>query len=514
MMANYEFKYTAAGTAAGVKAGPTALGDLEKLTKIADFTDADSGVRFFHDGNGTLYYVMLDAEQQVIAADGQADLRVAREGLELNDGDVCSIFSEGATLQISYPGHERESLGSDFSLDNGDVQVLDAGETKAAPESESAAETEAEDTETAGTEPAEESAAEESEDMPVDAADLMGAATEAPNLIATAAPAQEDAQEEIVTEAVTEIPAAVPEGGGNGVLVWAICATAAAVGLGVLCAYFAKKVGDSTKSRKLKDTELKSLQRSVEDKTTAYTKGQERIRELENQLADAHAQVDDLRDQAKTSAAAAASELERLESRPSEEAFEEANQRADKLQQEYDALYVKARTLMRENEQYAARIRELEQGAPAAAAPAGNAAAASETAAPGTGAAQDAGPDAFRISTSEEELAKYSDQVFAAPASTMTAEDTVLNKAPFRRASLVVLGGRAYLNPYFFRALSEGMENYTNLAGLGGVFEMEGLGSSAVKYRLSEIVPANVSYDAATDSYHVVQRGKLVLRIG
>lgn len=521
-MADYEFKYTASGSQPGVQAGSVDVSDLNKLTAIVDFTDADSGVRFFHDGNKTLYYVMLDTEQNVITgADGKAELKVAKDDLELNDGDTCSIFTEGATLLMSYPGHEREMLGSVFSLDNGDVKMSDtianaaAADAPADERAEDAA-TEAESSEAAETEAEASSQAEETEAAkPVDAADVLGAASseEEQNLIATAVQDAYGSDEDAVAavESHTEVPVTPPakQEGSNGVLVWAICATAAAVAAAAACALLAKKVGDSEKSRKLKETELKSLQRSVDDKTSAFTKGQDRIRELENQLSDANARIDELRDEAKTTAAAAASELERLESRPSEEALQEANARTEKLQQDYDTLYIKARTLMRENEQYAARIRELEQGAPSAA-PASQ----KTEDVSADPAVSENEPDAFLICTSESELEKYADPAFVAPASSMTGEGTMLNKAPFRRASLVVVGKKAYLNPHFFRALSSGMESYSNLAGLSGVFEMEGLGSTAVKYRLSEIVPAQVSYDAATDAYHVDQRGKLVLRIG
>ena len=78
----------------------------------------------------------------------------------------------------------------------------------------------------------------------------------------------------------------------------------------------------------------------------------------------------------------------------------------------------------------------------------------------------------------------------------------------------MVLNGKAYLNPYFFRSLSSGMESYSNLAVLRGVFDIDGLGSNAMKYQLIEIVPAEVSFDEAANQYRLVQRGKLVVRIG
>lgn len=527
-MAEYKFTYTASDTAPDVQTGQVDVSELDKLTAIVDFTDADSGVRFFHDGKGTLYCVLLDANQNIVTSNGKIDLRNVRQDVKFEDGKEYTMESSGSAFKLI--GFDQQLAGSSeividdqgFGMDSGEPKASAPGGNTAA-ESDSAAEdaateaeksaaeteTEASETETEASET--EAPAASEEEQSVDAAEVQADVSSdgEVNLIATAA--QEDG---LAVEALTETvePVPVKTEGGNGILVWAICATAVAVAAAAACALLLKKAADSDKTRKIKDTELKSLQRSAEDKTTALTKGQERIRELENQLADANTKINELRDEANTKAAAVASAHERLESRPTTEELQEANARAEELQQKYDTLYIRTRDLMRENEQYAARIRELEHGG--AAASSAPAAADTPDAAPAEPAASVNEPDAFLICTSESELGKYSDPTFVAPASSMAGEGTMLNQAPFRRASLVVIGGKAYLNPHFFRALGEGMENYTNLAGLGGVFETEGLGSSAVTYRLSEIVPAKVSYDAATDAFHVDQRGKLVLRIG
>ncbi|MBR3630062.1 MAG: hypothetical protein IKN55_06280 [Oscillospiraceae bacterium] len=517
-MAKLEFTYKASGTRPDVQEGMVEIGDLDKLTAIGDMLDMDSGVRFFHDGNGTLYYVKLNEKGEIAVSGGKADLKAAKSGLKMQDGENCSIFTEGATLLLAYSENDRETLGSEnFELNNGDVKTAEAGPSVPAAEetsdgaSETAGETSAAEETSAAQQDSATEASETEAETSEEAAETSAAETEAQGFIATAAP-REDAEDSfVVTEALTEIPA-VPQtdsGAGNGVLGWAIGATVAAVALAAVCAVLAKKMADGNSSRKLKDTELKSLQRSVEDKTSAYNKGQDRIHELEKELRESREEIASLQDAAKASEAQAASERELLERRPSEEALQEATAKAERLQREYDELYLSTRSMQREKEQLEERIRELEQRSAAVPEQPEE----PETA-PEETAVDNAEPDAFLISTSETALEKYKDLVYVAPTGSVVADEAVLNRAPFRRASLVVIGEKAYLNPYFFRSLSSGLENYSNLAGLRSVFDIDGLGSSAVKYRLIEIVPAQVSLDEAANAYHLVQKGKLTVRIG
>lgn len=179
---------------------------------------------------------------------------------------------------------------------------------------------------------------------------------------------------------------------------------------------------------------------------------------------------------------------------------------------QYETLSIRVRDLQRENERYAARIRELEQkdGTPMSQHPeplpdAGQ---------PPAKTTVPTGSVPYRISTCTEELEKYPDTVFAAPTSSMITGMTVLNKAPFRRAPLVIINEKAYLNPHFFRSLKSGTESCSSFTGLDSVFEIEGLGGNTMTYGLGDLTPAEVSHDAAADTYRVEQPGKLVLHIG
>ncbi|MCR4645536.1 MAG: hypothetical protein K5695_09045 [Oscillospiraceae bacterium] len=490
------------------------VADLDNMTAIADLKGSEGGARLFYDGKGNIYGVRLDAEQNVIEQGGKIDLITLKSGLDqVDENTELSVKMEGNTIVVSRWTDDRETLISGDQLGlNGNITVAEA---PASSQTSAADEASQEDGETAPEETDEVTEAEPAETKP----ETEAAEEEEQGAVLTIG--AESAEEEtdaaiIATWATVTTEPAVKPSGGNGVMIWAIGATVAAAIAIAGCVLLFKKSADNEKTKKLKDTELKALQRSVDDKTTAFSKGQERIRELETQLAEANEKINALRDEANTSAQVIADERQKLEQLPTEEDLHTARSKAEELQQRYDELYIRARELHRENEQYAARIRELEQGGAAAAGIAKAAAPAAEPAPAETpeSSVASSGADAILISTSVAELEKYPDPVFAAPTSSMVSDTKTLNKAPFRRAQLVIIGGKAYLNPHFFRGLGSGMESYANLSGLDSVFETDGLTSNAMKYRLSALTPAEVSYDAASDTYHVDKPGKMVLHIG
>lgn len=501
----FGFTYKSAPAAAVADGDILDEAGLGKLTALADFVGDEGGVRFYYDNESKIYAVKLNADQNVAGQDGKAELfEVPFKGaVTLEDGATYKLAMEGSSMALRRDGEYNpaplEDLGSrmNMQLINNVLKAkeIKTGDTVAEAETAAAEESQAEETQ------AEESRAEETQ----------AEATQAPEAAKTEAgetAAEETAEAETEAETqqvITTIGADTQAPSDNGTLIWAIGATVAAVAAIAFCGFLLSKLSKSGKNKKTDSAQLASLQRTLDDKSSAYEKLQKRAKELEGELEEANAAFNELQEETISRAASTSAELE---NRPSAEDLDAANARAEKLQQQYDEMYTRNRQLMNEREQYIQKIRELENGAKA------SAAAAAVTPAEETASGSTDGINGILLSTSEKELEKYADAQYLAPATSMTADGVTLSRAPVRRAPIVVIGNEAYLNPYFFRDLGKGMESYSNLTGVKAVFETEGLSGASVKYGLSAIIPAAVSYDAASGTYRVDKTGHLVLKIG
>lgn len=185
--------------------------------------------------------------------------------------------------------------------------------------------------------------------------------------------------------------------------------------------------------------------------------------------------------------------------------LEAAGDASKTLAEEKKKLDEKLKEKTEENEKLSARVKELEpmletylkeQEAKKQAEEAARAAASSSY--------------EMRVSTTTAEVEKHPDAKYLVTNSGFDGNVRISDNAPRKKAYFVMIDGKAYPNPYFFKDLLTGKQSHNTLQQLRSLFDIDGLDDPQRTYRLVSVEPAQIFVpDQSKKAYEVKQKGKL-----
>lgn len=185
--------------------------------------------------------------------------------------------------------------------------------------------------------------------------------------------------------------------------------------------------------------------------------------------------------------------------------LEAAGDQTKALEDEKKKLNEKVKEMTEENAKLSARVKELEpqleeylkeQEAKKKAEEAARAAASSSY--------------EMRVSTSTAEVEKHPDAKYLVTNSGFDGSVRISDNAPRKKAYFVMIDGKAFPNPYFFKELLTGKQSHNTLQQLRSLFDLEGLDNPQMTYRLVSVEPAQIYVpDQSKKAYEVKAKGKL-----